>query len=179
MKTLKFLPLVLVILLSSCNAVHVNADYDKTVNFSKYKTYAFLKAGIDKVEISDLDKKRILKFIDINMIAKGFSKSETPDILVNINTKAVRNVAVNQFQSGWGWGMGWGINPFFSNNVDVVTNTEGTLIIDFIDASTKELVWQGEGIGNLTQNTHRKDENINTFVTRILEQYPPVIKVGN
>ncbi len=183
MKTLKFLPLVLLFLFASCSVVRVNADFDKNVDFSQYKTYAFYKAGIDKVEVSDLDKKRILRAIDEQMLAKGFTKSETPDLLVNIFTKAREQVNVNQFNAGWGYGWGFGWNPWnfggfggFGNNTTVSTSTEGTLFIDLIDAKKKEMIWQGEGQGNLTKNTAKKDENVKEFVTKILAQYPPVKK---
>ena len=39
---------------------------------------------------------------------------------------------------------------------NVTTTPEGTLFIDIIDAKTKELVWQGEGSGNLTNNTEKR-----------------------
>ena len=87
MKTIKLLTLAGLFILSSCASVSVNADYDKKANFNGYKTYAYLRAGIDKAEISDLDKKRILNAIDEVMPTKGFSKSETPDVLVSIFTK--------------------------------------------------------------------------------------------
>jgi Domain of unknown function (DUF4136) len=173
MKTIKILSILSVLLLASCASVSINSDYDKKADFTKYKTYAFYKTGIDKVEISDLDKKRILRSIEEEMTLKGFTKSETPDLLVNINTKAEKNVNVNQFQSAFGYGWGFGWNPYFGMNYNVNTNTEGILTIDLIDASKKELIWQGEGIGYLTQNTNKKDENIKNFVTRILSQYPP------
>ena len=48
--------LALLIIMSSCNSVRVAADYDKNNNFDSYKTFAFFKTGIDKAEISDLDK---------------------------------------------------------------------------------------------------------------------------
>ncbi len=176
MKTLKILPIALFFILSSCDAVRINSDYDKKADFDLYKTYAFYKTGIDKVEISDLDKKRILSSIDEQMSLKGFTKSETPDLLININTKTEKNVNVNQFQAGFGYGWGFGWNPYFGMNNAISTSTEGTLIIDLIDAKRKELIWQGEGAGYLTQNTNKKDENIKNFVTRILSQYPPLIK---
>ncbi len=176
MKTLKFIPLILILFLVSCQAVHINSDYDKQVDFSKYKTFAFYKTGIDKVEISDLDKKRIMRSIEEQMILKGFVKSETPDMLINISTKEREQVNVNQFNAGFGYGWGFGWNPMFwgggMNNVS--TFAEGTLLIDLIDSSKKELIWQGEGIGYLTKNTDRKDQNIKEFVTRILSQYPPI-----
>ena len=174
MKTLKILPLFLLFFLISCSSVKVNSDYDKKVDFTQFKTFAFYKKGIDKVEISDLDKKRILHSIDDVMTTKGFSKSETPDILVNIFTKEREQVDVNQFNSGWGYGWGWGWNPYFwGGNTSVNRYTEGTLYIDLIDAKKKELIWQGEGEGVLTKDTNKKDEAIKEFVTKILEQYPP------
>lgn len=176
MKTIRFLPLLFIFIISSCSSVRVNSDYDKNVDFSPYKTYAFYKTGIDKVEISDLDKKRILHSIDEAMMAKGFTKSETPDLLININTKAQTNVNVNQFYAGYGYGWGFGRNPYWGGNNTVYTSTEGILTIDLIDAKKKELVWQGEGTGELTKNTNKKDENVKDFVTKILALYPPTVE---
>lgn len=163
-----------VVLLSSCSAVKVYSDYDKKVDFTPYKTFAFYKAGIDKVEISDLDKRRILYSIDNVLTAKGYTKSETPDLLINFFTKEREQVDVNQFNMGWGYGWGWGWNPWlWGGNTSVTTYVEGTLFIDLIDAKKKELVWQGEGIGALTKNKEKKEELIKEFVTKILAQYPP------
>ena len=169
MKTLKFLSLIILIALSSCSSVRVNADYDKKVSFTNYKSYAYLKSGIDKAEISDLDKKRILHSIDEVMLSKGFSKSENPDVLISIFTKERERVDVYQnYGFGWGWNTYWGMG--YSN---VTTTPEGTLFIDIIDAKSKELVWQGEGSGYLTKNTEKKEARIKEFVSKILEQYPP------
>lgn len=165
---------VSILLLASCSSIRVNSDYDKQVDFTPYKTFAFYKTGIDKAEISDLDKKRILRSIDETMTAKGFSKSETPDLLISFFTKEREEVNVNQFNAGWGYGWGWGWNPFlWGGNTTVTRHSEGTLYIDIIDAKKKELIWQGEGEGVLTKDTHKKDEMIKEFVTKILEQYPP------
>lgn len=171
MKTIKILPVLLLFVLASCSSVRVNSDYDKSVDFSNYKTFAYQKSGIDKVEISDLDKKRILRAIDEQMTAKGFTKSETPDLLVNIFTKERQQVDVNQYNSGFGFGFG----PFYygANNTSVNSYSEGTLFIDLIDAKKKELIWEGEGEGILTKDTNRKDAVITEFVTKILAQYPP------
>nr|WP_294774174.1 DUF4136 domain-containing protein [uncultured Flavobacterium sp.] len=173
MKKFAFFP-IFIFLLASCSSVRVNSDYDKQVDFTPYKTYAFHKPGIDKAEISDLDKKRILRSIDETMTAKGFTKSENPDLLIAFFTKEREEVNVNQFNAGWGYGWGWGWNPYlWGGNTTVSRHTEGTLYIDIIDAKKKELIWQGEGEGVLTKDTNKKDEVIKEFVTKILEQYPP------
>lgn len=167
MKLLKFLPALLLFTMGSCCSVRVASDYDRNVDFTPYKTYAFYKNGIDKVDISDLDKKRILHAIDEVMASKGFSKSETPDLWVNFFTRTNDQVNVNQF------GLGWGFGPFYYGNTGVYSTTEGTLFIDLIDAKNKDMIWQGQGIGNITGDPERKDAMIKEFVSQILSQYPP------
>lgn len=172
------IPLFMLFILASCSSVRVNADYDKKVDFNQYKTYAYIKASIDKVEISDLDKKRILYAIDDALAAKGFTKSDNPDMLVSIFTKESERVDVyNNNMWGMGFGWGWGWNPWWGMNYNsVYTTPEGTLFIDLFDAKTKDMIWQGEGSGYLTKNTDKKDARIKEFVDKILEQYPPMKK---
>lgn len=184
MKGLKILviPILLVVFLSSCTSVRVLSDYDKDANFNTYKTYAFYKTGIDKAQISDLDKKRILRAIETEMGARGFTKSDSPDILVSIFTKESEQVDI--YNNYWGGGFGWGWNPYFYGGFgpgwgwggpNVSTRTQGSLYIDLIDAKTKELVWQGKGVGTLsnTKNIEKKEARIRQFVAEILLQYPP------
>ncbi len=172
MKTLKSLSLLLfVAVLASCSSVRVSSDYDKSVDYSQYKTYAFYKDGIDKVKIHDLDKKRILKAIERELQAKGMTASENPDVLINIFTEATERVDVSHWNYGYGWG--WGPFGMGMNHSTVNRTTEGTLYIDFIDGKKKELVWQGVGEGALTKNIERKEERINEFVNKILAKYPP------
>lgn len=173
MKKVAFIP-VLFFLVSSCGSIRVNSDYDKKVDFSNYKSFAFLKSGIDKMQISDLDKKRIMHSIEEVMTTKGFTKSESPDLLINIFTKEREQVDVNQFNAGWGYGWGYGWNPYLWGGQSSINRyTEGTLYIDLIDAKKKELIWQGEGEGTITKDTNKKEALIKEFVTKILEQYPP------
>ncbi|WP_299218530.1 DUF4136 domain-containing protein [uncultured Aquimarina sp.] len=176
MKFYSLLSLILIITLSSCSSVRVASDYDKQANFSSYKSYAFFKPGIDKAEISDLDKKRILRAIETDMAAKGFIKSENPDVLVSIFTKTKENI--NIYQNNFGFGYGWGWNPWFwgAGQNTVSRTTEGTLYIDLVDASKKELIWQGMGTAALTEKVDKKQEKMNQIVAAILEKYPPEIK---
>ncbi len=176
-RIMKIVPFVMLfVLIASCSSVKVAADYDKNANFNEYKTFAFYKPGIDKSEISDLDKRRILRAIESEMMTKGFTKSETPDVLVSIFTKSQQRVDVynnNWGFGGWGWGgfggWGWGWNQ----QPMVSTSSEGTLYIDLIDAKKKELIWQGMGTGYLSQKMDKKEERIQEFVSKVMERYPP------
>lgn len=194
MKRIKQLitPLILVAFLAACNSVRVVTDYDRGANFSEYKSYAFYKTGIDKAQISDIDKKRILVAIDQELGKRGFVKSQNPDMLISIFTKEKERVDVYNNAWGWGWGYGWGwgfYNPWFWGpgwgpgwgGTNVSTRTEGSLYIDIIDADTKELVWQGKGVGIVgnTSNIDKKEQRIKEFVSQILEEYPPDALASN
>ena len=108
MKTFKLFSYLLFIsvILISCGSVKVASDFDSEADFSQYKTFAFYKSGIDKVEISDIDKKRILKSIQNTLLNKGMTIDENPDILINIATKSSENIYIdNTFYSPYytGW----------------------------------------------------------------------------
>lgn len=184
MKKFKFLalPILALVFLSSCSSVRVLSDYDQKANFNGYKSYAFYKTGIDKAQISDLDKKRILRAIETEMGSRGFVKSESPDILISIFTKEQERVDVYNNNFGWGGAWGWGYNPWawgpgwgWGGGSQVTSRTQGSLYIDLIDTKSKELVWQGKGEGTLanTNNITKKEQRIQQFVAQILEQYPP------
>ena len=196
MKKIPFLALfaLSMLVLSSCVSIRVASDYDRDTDFSQYDSYAFYKTGIDRAQISDLDKKRILRAISNEMDQRGFEKSMNPDLLVSIFTKEKEEVDIynNAFGPGWGWGWGWNAwrwsawgpwGPWAWGNTgtNVSTRTEGTLYIDLIDTKTNELVWQGKGVGTLSPNQSiaKKEERIREFVSQILEQYPPGALASN
>jgi len=178
MKT-KLLSFVIAFLfLTSCQSVRVVADYDKAASFENYKTFGFHKEGVDRAEISDLDKRRILGAIETALIEKGFTKSDTPDLLVNFFTKEKQQINIynNNFNS-FGYGWGWARGPYLGTRYNVSNSTEGTLYIDLVDTKRKELIWQGIGRGNLTTSVKHKEERITNFVNSILCSYPPEIEL--
>ena len=155
----------------SCSSIQTFSDYDSSIDFSGYKTFAYFKIEIDQVTISDLDKRRILKALDYQMSSKGLSKSETPDLLIGFTTSAKEKIYVNNSQF-WGWGF----NPWFwggPNFNSVSSRTEGTLYVNIIDSATKQLVWQGKGRGGIQENLKNRDDKIALFVQEIMTNYPP------
>ena len=115
-------------ILSSCNSIRVSSDFNEEINFTEFKTYAFSKSGIDKVEINDIDKKRILKAIDVELYNKGFRKSSIePDFIVNFFTET--NKKVNFYPSSNYYGsmvqspygsMGHYTNSWYLNSFDFI-----------------------------------------------------------
>jgi hypothetical protein len=164
-------------ILTSCNSIRVSSDYNEEINFTEFKTYAFSKSGIDKVEINDIDKKRILRAIDVELYNKGYRKSSIePDFLINFFTKTNKKIDYYPSNNYYGYavpygGMGhyassWYLNSFSYN--------EGVLFIDIIDRNKNELVWQGIGKGYIyNDKPDNKNEKIKDMVNKILLQFPP------
>jgi hypothetical protein len=173
MKTVKLFLLVLVFGFASCSTVRVTTDYDAKTDFTPYKTFAFYKKGIDKVKVSDLDKRRILRAIEAEMLAKGYAKSNDPDLLVSVFAKSRNKVNIdagalypNRF---------WYPTYYYPNDqLRITKHTEGTLFIDVIDNKNKRLLWQGIGSGALKAKTGpKKEAKIQLFVKEILSKFPP------
>ena len=176
MKIIKLFLLVLVFGLASCSTLRVTSDYDTNTDFTSYKTFAFYKKGIDKAKISDLDKRRILKAIETEMLSKGFTKSKNPDVLVSIFAKSRKKVNIDS-RNGYPSGFGYPVYYYPRNGVRITRLVEGTLFIDLIDTKNKKLLWQGIGSGALRAKTGpKKEAKIQLFVKEILNEFPPEVK---
>lgn len=175
MKRILYIMLLpLLLLLGSCQSIKVVSDFDKEVNFSQYKTYAFHKPSIDKVKLNDFDKKRILHAIDAEMAAKGLVKSDTPDMIIGIYTKEAERVDIYQNYYGGAWGWYPYYHPFGYPNTSVSRTVEGTLFIDLLDAKSNKLIWQGIGYTDIkNRTTEKKEQQLKELIGKILSQYPP------
>ena len=165
------LSILLTILLVSCSTLKVSTDFDSSVNFSNFKSFAFSKNQIEKLKISDLDKKRILISIEKVMQEKGYVISSNPDLIISLNTESREDIYINRYDdfpyNGW---YGPRMHTTYRPNTRIV----GLLYIDVIDSKTNSLLWQGNGTGSLYSNKLSRDELIKNFVAKILESYPAI-----
>lgn len=179
MKTVKNLVMVLLVgvVFTGCSTLNTVSDYDKNVDFSQYKTYGFYDKGLEKLRLNNLDKRRLMAAVELEMNAKGFSKSSTPDLLVNlvVVSRTRADHYGPSFYGGWGWGRGWGWgSPFWGGGMGYVDEyQEGTIIIDFLDPTKKILFWHGKGGGFNLDNFKKREQRFQQGVSEILAQYPP------
>jgi hypothetical protein len=179
----KILLLILVaVVVTSCSSVKISSDFDKTVNFSAYKTYAFTTEALS-LAVNDLNKNRLFTAIETELAAKGFTKKETnPDVWIDIKLKGEQKQTATATNSGGGYGYGYGYRygwggGFSTTTINYDTYVDGTLFIDMIDAAKKQLVWQGRGTKTLEPdaNQQKREKNINYAVKQIFVKYPPKI----
>jgi uncharacterized protein DUF4136 len=153
-------------------------DFEKTADFTAFKTYAF-KDGTP-VGQSLIDA-RIVSAIETQLAAKGFTKAEAnPDVFVVYHMAFDKEKDISTFSSGyggygpygWGWGGGWSGGTTTTQVRDILV---GTMVIDIADAKKGQLVWRGMGVKevNTQANPEKRDKSINNAVQKIFKNYPP------
>ena len=162
-----------VLLFSGCSASRVNTDSDEKANFENYHTFRFTdsddKAGSNPLYHSSLLENTIHAQIAIELESRGIVEETTnPDLLIGYHTYTERKrSAMNNYYpmmyGGYGWGFyPWGMAPYpygyWNGYNNTYTYTEGTLIIDAIDARSNQLIWRGSISDAITtpSNLHQK-----------------------
>jgi hypothetical protein len=117
----------------------IEIESDQAVDFTKFKTFAIRGARLNSKNPSlnsELIRKRINADIVKALEAKGltFLEEGPSDLNVRYTLGAVRKTELESYPAGW---RGWG------TRVVRVPYTEGTLVLDLRDPSTKSLVWRG------------------------------------
>jgi hypothetical protein len=163
-------------------AQKVTYDFDKSEDFTAFKTYA-MKDGT-KVGQPLIDD-RIVKAIDAAMTAKGFTKTDSnPDVYVVYHVAFDKQQDISTFSSGYGggygpygWGWGGGFNST-TTNTQVRDILVGTMVIDMADAKKNKVVWRGMGTKeiNTTAKPEKRDKSITEAVNKIFKNYPPKVK---
>jgi len=167
-----------VLALFACSTIKTSFDYDKQADFSKYKTYQFSNE-VSAIPINQLNRDRLIAAIETEMAAKGFTKSDNPDVLIDIIIKADQKVDATATTTGTGYRYPYRYaygGGFSTTQVTYNEYTVGTLFISMVDNSMQKIVWQGIGVKTLNENAspEKREENINYAVKQIFLNYPPV-----
>lgn len=161
------------LLLSSCSGMKVKTDFDPDADFSMYRTYSWLpapEAGPGRELMKDpLVRNDIHSAVDKEMVKAGFTKTDrmSAALLVTYYIGTKKRVDVDHY--GYGYGP-WGSGRY--RGMRVHKYKEGTLIIDFIDSGTMQVVWRGWASSSLKRGSDLTDY-INHYVPKIMERYPP------
>jgi Domain of unknown function (DUF4136) len=152
-------------------AQKIEIESDATVDFTKFRTFAIRDARLNSKNPalnSELVRKRIDADIQKYLGAKGleFVPSGRSDLNVCYTLGAVRKSEVEAYPAGW---RGWG------TRIVRVPFTEGTLVIDLRDPSTRSLVWRA--IAREDKSDAAKIEGkLDDMVKKSFEKYPPKAK---
>jgi hypothetical protein len=157
---------------TTARAQKVTYDYDKTADFSKIRTYAWVRGQ----ELQDeLNHKRVVSAIDAQLAAKGLTRVEAngmADVLVVYDAGFDRNLQIEGSSMDWGGPLRRGNRNGSARVAEIVT---GTLVVGLLDPETKSVVWRGMATRDIdmTASPEKRDRNVTKTVAKLLEHYPP------
>jgi Domain of unknown function (DUF4136) len=149
-------------------AQKITVEFDQAADFSKYKTFAIRAGQLNSRNPalnSELVKKQIEADIVRDLTAQGLTVVTGPssDLNVRYHFGSARKMELESYPAGW---RGWG------TRVVRVPFTEGTLVIDLRDPSTRSLVWRGIATEEKSDPT-KIEKKLDDMVRKSLEKYPP------
>lgn len=155
---------------AAAQAQSVKVDFDHRVDFTRFKTYSWLKGRpASNPQIHQL----VLDEIDRQLQSKGLRRVESKgDLNVvyyasldeNINTGAVDYVRTADWQE-------WGDHsPVYGPKM--VTMPIARMTLDIVDASANTLVWRGRAKDAYTPNQAKGKRRVSKAVEKLFAKFP-------
>jgi hypothetical protein len=173
-------------------APQVRVDTAQNVDFGRYQTYAWMepdvKAGQNPVYYNQIATQNVEQTIERALTQRGLRPAKRrADLLIGYHffvEQKTRTVTQNRGPVGmygpyygwgrWGW-RGWSPSWWGWNAWGPMYTQEkyeaGTVVVDMVDAQTKQLVWRG-WVENAIGNPSRINNQLAREVERITEKFP-------
>lgn len=180
MKYLFTLLMVMAIIVTA-SAQKVTTDFDKSIDFSKYKKFKFLgwQEDSDKI-MNELDKKRMRDAFENEFDKRELVYDETDaDMSVSLFLVVKQKHSVNAYsdyygggysrysRARWGWGSGYATTTYSEDDY-----LEGTLVLDVYDEETGNLIWQGVATRTIEENPQKREKTIPKSVKKLMKKFP-------
>jgi hypothetical protein len=181
--------LSLVLMLGACAApgFKANHDYDDSVNFSSYQTFAWIssnpmKLGATSVPPSAMLQPRIMSSLEKALVAKGYRFAKQPgsaDFVVSFTVGSREEIRVDSYPSmggpAYGSRWGWGGNYYgYGNETTVRQYTKGMLAVDIFSVAQRRPVWHGYATKKITEDDRdNSTATIDAAVAAIIAGFPP------
>lgn len=173
----------LAVLLGAC-AAQPNIEWNKDYDFSHVKSYRWLEPTAPSLAQSNPFMHKFLQDeIEKRLSAAGLTKAAAgamPDVLVTYHGSVQNNVQLQSDSFGYGFGGygmgGWGRYGYatagpVSTTTRVVEYKEGTLVVDIVDPTKKELVWRGASTPiSISDSNDKTEKNISKALDQMVKQ---------
>ncbi len=170
-----FLAAIVLITATVAQAQKIKVEYDKSVDFSKFKTY-----GIDPQEAvaKPMLRLAIQAAVQDDLTKRGLTRVDSnPDLYVQMYGAIDSDAIANYHDPIYGSGippLNYGITMWHNipGTVTTVVVHKGELVVDVIDANQKKLIWRGIGKEKLSDQRDKLLDQVNTMVEKMFKQYP-------
>jgi len=169
---------------ASALAQDVRYNYDKSADFSKFKTYKWVELkGAEKLD--NLTDKEIKASLDAELARKGLTKmdADNADLYIGYQASVGQEKQFTSYSNDWGYGPGWGrgwYGGMGSSTTYGQTSTiyTGQLALDMYDSASHSLVWRGVASKTLDPKAkpEKRQKNIDKASAKLLKNFPPSVK---
>jgi hypothetical protein len=167
----RMLGVVVVILAACTTGPTIRTHVDPTTDLSRFRSFGFYSE--QSASYASFLSRYIESAVADEMVARGYVRSDTPDLLINFHVQTQDKVQVTQTPTayyGWRRGYGWAGGGY---QTDVRQYKEGTLNIDLVDRSRNQLVWEGVAVGRVqTKSMDDPQPAIKAVVAQVFAEYP-------
>jgi hypothetical protein len=172
-KNVVFLLIGMIVFAGTASAQQVKTDFDRSANFTQYKTYSW-----EQVKTKDaLDAGRIKSAVNAVLATKGWTQVDSGGDVSIVAMEITKNQqTLNTFYDGFGGG--WGYRRFGGGGFGEATTTTdtykvGTVVVDLFDTKTKQLIWRGSESDTLSNNSDKNIKNLDKGVEKMFKKFPP------
>jgi len=172
----------------ACSGISVTQDFSPGTDFSRLQSWDFMpsseRTGGDPRADNDIVEQRIRSAIETEMAAKGLQKVTSGDVDFRVGYYLILDDRVDYqtMNTYYGGGRGWRYGGMYgaygpgygSSHTTAIEYTQGSLVVDFFDVQSKELVWRGSAEGKVheTADPIQKQERASLAIQKILAQFP-------
>src|SRR5664279_4224674 len=167
---------VVVLICVSAQAQKIKVEYDKSLDFSKFKTFAL---DLKQDSAKPMLRAAILAALQDDLLKRGLKQvNDNPDLYVQVYGAIDSDYSANYTDPIYGSGippLNYGITMWYGipGTVTTVVVHKGELVVDVIDAARKRLIWRGIAQQKLSDDDREKLLNqVNTAVEKMFKQYP-------
>jgi len=180
---MKSIPLLaLALLVTSVHAQSVSSDYNTHVDFSKFKTYAWLAPGdsvLNRIPPGKLFGGYIMHFANQELAQKGLKPDTLKPDAIFVFYTSVDEITTYSQSPTLNIGVGIGgpgyyvsaAGPVAGGKITATTQQDGTLKYSMFDTSTGDQVWWG-----MAEKTFKMSDDIEKIIAdytnRIFRKYP-------
>ena len=164
---------------SACSDLKVTSDYDRDTDLGAFKTFNIMRyqeGVVESAPLSMMTKSFIEEAIIDELMARGYTLSDNPDLEVYYfvklkdRTEYVTTGASVGMYGGSPYYYGYHGGYAYTSNVSAKDVTEGSLIIELVDNAGDKAVWQGIAQKSVTQETAHQRE-IQKIVNTVFFSY--------
>jgi hypothetical protein len=171
------LALMLCFAVTGYAAPAVTSDYDTAADFAALKTFDWMPATGNAAG-DELLIKRIRNTVDAQLQAKGRTiAADNPDFLIGMELSG-KTITGGSTAVGVSVGIPVGRMGRVSvggGKSKTSEKTEGTLVISFMDAKAKSLIWRATATDAVypSASAEEKQKKIDQVIAAMLKQFPP------